>query len=59
MDAEWYQYVPHALASEYIALGWTDRGDAPGHHAQWSRIMRWEGSGAPPIPRESEDSPSR
>lgn len=49
-SSRYFRYVPHNRVTEYAAIGWSDRGPAPGHHAQWSHVMRWEGAGEPVEP---------
>lgn len=45
-----FRFVPIARVEAYAAIGWSDRGPAAGHHAQWSHVMRWEGAGEPVEP---------
>lgn len=51
-----YRFVPHARAASYRDAGWIDRGDAPGHHGEWSRVMKWEGEGDPVEPPRAPDN---
>jgi hypothetical protein len=51
------RYVVHSKVRAYEALGWINRGDMPGHHAEYSVLMEWPLERGEPI--EPSDSEAR
>ncbi len=40
-EPEWFRYVLHEEAEDYLRLGWVFAADLGIYHGQWSVLMRW------------------